>query len=212
MAMKPSTFLSRSTMALACAGLVVSVPALVLPISAAEAQFGGLLGRSPPSDTNTTQPQADSCEAQTRSGSGGIGRSILRGALGAATSQVGRIGSVARFVPSLSVADALTNAIACRLDEPEQLKAKDATLEATRSETVGTSVAWTSDTRADVTGRSTIVALEDQPAARGRGRGGGVGGGRCMLVDDVILINGEETVAQKRMCRVPPETRYALSA
>ncbi|MEQ1724565.1 MAG: hypothetical protein ABL882_01395 [Sphingopyxis sp.] len=179
---------SRAVALFACVGLMSVVPDFVVPASPAAAQSA-----------------SDGCEAPRRSAGRGIGRSILGNVLGNTVGRAGgAIGNIARFAISSQVTDALTNAIACRLDEPEQLKAKDATLEATRSETVGTQVAWTSETRADVSGTTTIAAIEDRPAGRPQGS-------RCMLVDDVIIVNGEETVAQKRMCRVPPETRYALA-
>lgn len=149
--------------------------------------------------------QASGCEAPRSSGRS-IGRSVLGRVIGdVANRAAGSLGYAARFVPSAEVADTLTDTIACRLDTQEQVKAKDATIEATRSEQVGSTSSWTSDTRANVSGRSTVVAREDAPAGQPQGS-------RCMLIDDVILVNGEETVQQKRMCRVPPSTRYALAA
>ena len=149
--------------------------------------------------------QASGCEAP-RSASRSIGRSILGRVIGDVAGRASSsLGYAARFVPSAEVADTLTDTIACRLDTQEQVKAKDATIEATRSEAVGSTSSWTSETRANVSGRSTVVAREDAPANQPQGS-------RCMLIDDVILVNGEETVQQKRMCRVPPSTRYALAA
>lgn len=176
--------------------MVVSVPSLVLPTTAAIAQ-------STPAPSSS-----DGCAAAPRRGGigRGIGRSILGNVLGNTVGRAGgALGNIARFAISSRVTDALTNAIACRLDEPEQLKAKEATLEATRSEQVGTQVAWTSETRPEVSGTTTIVALDNAPA-------GLTSGSRCMMVDDVIIVNGEETVAQKRMCRVAPSPQYVLSA
>lgn len=149
--------------------------------------------------------QASDCEA-ARSPGRRIGRSILGGALGAVAGRASRsLGYLTRFVRSAAVADTLTDAIACRLDEREQLKAKDATIEATRSEEIGATSSWTSESRENVSGTSTVVALDDAPS-------GQPSGSRCMLIDDVILVNGEETVQQKRMCRVPPSAQYALAA
>lgn len=149
--------------------------------------------------------QASGCEAP-RSAGRSIGRSILGRVIGdVAGRATSNLGYAARFVPSSEVADTLTDNIACRLDTQEQVKAKDATIEATRSGQVGATSSWTSDTRANVSGRSTVVARDDAPAGQPQGA-------RCMLIDDVILVNGEETVQQKRMCRVPPSPRYALAA
>lgn len=151
------------------------------------------------------QQASNGCEAP-RSGGGGVGRSILRGVLGAATSRAARsLGYAERFVPSAAVADTLTESIACHLDEHEQVKAKEATLEATRGEAVGTTVNWTSDSRENVRGSSTIVARDDAPSDQ-------PAGSSCMMVDDIIIVNGEETRGQKRMCRVPPARRFTLAA
>ena len=141
----------------------------------------------------------DTCRATRR---GSVGLAVLGGVAAAVGGR--RLGNIARFLPVAAVATALTSAIACRLDEPEQIKAAEATMEATRSEQVGAQVAWQSETREDVRGTTTIVALEAAPTGQPQGS-------RCMLIDDVIIVNGEETVSQKRMCRVPPETRYALT-
>lgn len=148
---------------------------------------------------------ANGCEAPRTAGRS-IGRSVLGRVIGDVAGRAANsLGYAARFVPSAEVADTLTDAIACRLDEGEQMKAKQATIEATRSEEVGSSVSWTSDTRANVSGTTTIASRDDAPAGR-------PAGSRCMVVDDIIIVNGEETRAQKRMCRVPPSPRYALAA
>ena len=62
--------------------------------------------------------------------------------------------------------------------------------------------AWTSNTREDVTGTSTVVASNDLDNA----------GLQCITVSDVIIVKGEETRADKRMCRRPPAARYAILA
>ena len=144
---------------------------------------------------------AQGCEAPRNSGRS-IGRSILGRVIGDAASRAtSNLGYASRFVPSAEVADTLTDAIACHLDEQEQVKAKEATIEATRGGQVGSSSSWSSDSRANVTGTSTVVAREDMGNR-----------GSCMLVDDIVIVNGEEHRAQKRMCRVPPATRYTLAA
>lgn len=153
-----------------------------------------------PAELATGTPTGrDTCRATRR---GAAGLAVLGGVAAAVGGH--RLGNIARFLPVAAVATVLTSAIACHLDEPEQIKAADATLQATRSEEVGAQVAWQSETRENVSGITTVVALEDAPAGLQQGS-------RCMLIDDVIIINGEETVSQKRMCRVPPQTRYALA-
>ena len=149
--------------------------------------------------TASAQP-ANGCEAPSPQRS--IGRSILGRVIGDAVGRAsGNLGYAARFVPSAEVADTLTDAIACRLDEQEQRQAAEATLEATRGDQVGAQSQWTSNTRANVSGRSVVAARSDE-----------ADGSACMLVDDIIIVNGEETRAQKRMCRVPPSQRYTLAA
>ena len=156
---------------------------------------------APPAELAAGTPTGrDPCRATRR---GAVGLAVLGGVASAFGGR--RLANIARFLPVAAVATALTSAIACRLDEPEQIKAADATMEATRAETVGAQVAWQSETRADVSGTTTIVALDAAPSGQPQGS-------RCMLIDDVIIVNGEETVSQKRMCRVPPQTRYALAA
>ena len=61
--------------------------------------------------------------------------------------------------------------------------------------------AWTSNTREDVSGTSTVVARNDPDSD----------GVQCITVSDVIIVSGEETRADKRMCRRPPAVRYALA-
>jgi len=97
------------------------------------------------------------------------------------------------FVPA---AEMLGEAIAGLLDCDEQERAAAATEEAV-SGGVGTTARWTSETRPGVSGSSTVIALEQES-----------GGGECMTVTDVIIVDGEETTAPKRLCRRPPSNRF----
>lgn len=109
----------------------------------------------------------------------------------------GRAGGVANVVTSvLPVGQLLGEAIASLLDCDEQRRAATATEEAVRGG-VGTTAAWESGTRPGVTGSSTVVAADVQTAD-----------GDCMEVTDIVIIDGEETRAPKRMCRRPPNNRY----
>ena len=49
----------------------------------------------------------------------------------------------------------------------------------------------------NVTGSSTVTAVEADAAD-----------GECMTVTDIVIVDGEETRAPKRMCRRPPNNRY----
>lgn len=95
----------------------------------------------------------------------------------------------------------LTDAIACRLDPAEQVQAAAATEEVTRGEEVGATANWTSETRPNVSGSSTVASINDER-----------GGRKCMNVNDFIIVEGEETRVTKRMCKGPGESRYVLAA
>ena len=162
---------------------------------AAAMQFGGLFGRR---SSNTEAEPADACDTARES----TGRSVLGGVIGGIASRTtGSIGGIATYIPSAEFSDVLASAIACRLDPEEQEKAADATLEATRKGEVGSSATWQSETRDDVSGTSTITARNDS-----------ADGASCMNVTDVIIVSGEETTVEKRMCRGPGESRYTLVA
>ena len=120
------------------------------------------------------------------------GRSMLGGL---ARGMMGRVGGVAAMaIPAVEV---LGDAIMGMLDCREQVKAVEATNEAVRGG-VGTSVSWTSDTRPGVTGTS--VATGEENLADGT---------HCMTVTDIVIVDGQETRAPKRMCRAPGAARYA---
>lgn len=191
--------IDRMIRRLGAAGAMLALVALAAPV---HAQFGGLLGGVGRSADKTN----NGCpKGKKRS----VGSSILGSIAGSvAGSAAGRVGGVFNWVPIAGLTDQLTAVIACKLDPEEQKQAAQATLDATRGEgdaadvVVGTSSSWTSGTRADVSGSSTVVARNDQD----------VGGLQCIRVSDVIIVSGEETRADKRMCRKPPAARYALSA
>ena len=140
---------------------------------------------------STTQcPTSD----QRRSRGRGIGNMLggMAGALG------GRVGGAASVVSTmLPVSELLGEAIASMLDNCEQQKAAAATEEVTRGGNVGDTATWQSETRPGVTGSSTITAVEAN-----------AGDGECMTVTDIVIVDGQETRAPKRMCRRPPSNRY----
>lgn len=62
---------------------------------------------------------------------------------------------------------------------------------------VGTEINWTSATHPAVSGRSIASAQET------------LGDGtHCLTVTDIIIVDGEETVAEKRMCRLAGKSSY----
>lgn len=191
-----STSISRAARV---AGLAA---ALSLSAASAQAQFGGL--KLPSITKADTEASSDGCP---KGRSKGAGSSILGKIIGRAAGDVAYRAGVSRWLPMAEVSDQLTNAIACRLDPEEQKQAAEATLAATRGETtgsaeVGASASWMSATREDVSGSSTVVARNDDD----------VTGLQCISVTDVIIVSGEETTANKRMCRPPGAARYSLVA
>lgn len=152
-------------------------------------QFGGILG----SRSSSSSDSENNCDTVGES----AGRSVLGGILGSAARSLG----IPTFVPMTQFSDTLATEIACRLDEDEQEKAAEASVEVTRSGEVGSTSTWTSDTRRGVRGSSTVT-----------GRTQRAGGSDCLQVTDVVIVDGEETTVPKTMCRVPPQTRYVLAA
>lgn len=169
---------------------LVAALSLALP-APASAQFGGLLRSKPKASKEKTANGCDDSAGKS------VGRSILGGIIGSATS---RVGGLAYYVPVPEVAGLLTDAIACKLEPEEQKQAADATLEATRGEEVGSTSTWTSETRKDVSGVSTVT-----------GKTKLADGSTCMNVNDVIIVEGEETTVSKKMCKKPGAARYEIA-
>jgi surface antigen len=159
-----------------------------------QAQFFGI-GKKKSADPATSQPCQPS-EARTRRNSifGALASSIAGSALGSA----GAGGTVAGL--ALPIGSLLSSAIMAKLDCKEQVQAAEATTNAVRGG-VGTSSTWTSGTRANVSGTSTVTG-ENKLAD----------GTSCVTVTDVVIVDGEETTAPKRMCRKPGASGYALAA
>lgn len=185
--------------------------ALALVTGPAHAQFGGLIPRGVTSVANDAADTSNPCEPGRRKSTAGR---VFGGILGRTASRAASDAGIASYVPSAEFADQLSTAIACRLDPDEQKQAADATLRATRSgdysgeddtavtPEVGSSATWTSETRDGVSGTSTVTARDE------------TGGGEadCITVTDVVIVKGEETTAEKRMCRPPGSRRYSLVA
>ncbi|GGJ57240.1 MAG: hypothetical protein Q8Q79_04150 [Sphingopyxis sp.] len=183
--------------------IFLGVPAVLavcmLAVTPAQAQFGSLLRKA---TTPAPKPSSDDnggCPKGKKGSS--IGRNILGNVLNDAVGDVASKAGVYSYVPISEVSGTLTDAIACRLDPGEQVQAAVATEEATRGEEVGATANWTSATRPEVSGSSTVASINEE------------GGGRkCMNVNDFIIVEGEETRVTKRMCKGPGESRYVLAA
>jgi hypothetical protein len=189
----------RAALAVLAAGCLIA--------SSASAQFGGFSLPSLPTGSSASEKSSDGCpKGRSKSGAGA---SVLGGLIGQGLGRAASSAGVSSYFPSAEVAGTLTNAIACRLDPAEQKQAASATIEVTRGETgdsapppVGASTSWTSETRQNVSGTSTVVARNDNDK----------GGMQCITVSDVIIVNGEETTANKHMCRARGSARYTLMA
>lgn len=90
---------------------------------------------------------------------------------------------------------------ACRLRPEERQLAGAASDEVIAREEVGATAGWISPTRPEVSGSSTVTAMNSEPA-----------GATCLDITDVIIIEGEEARRTRTMCREPGEARYVLRA
>jgi surface antigen len=125
-------------------------------------------------------------------------RSLFGSVLGnIADSALGRAGVSTSVVGVyLPVGSLLSDAIMNLLDCHERQKAAQATDQAMRGG-VGTEVAWTSDTRPNVSGKSTVTGSEQL-----------ADGGQCLTVTDVVIVDGEETTVPKKMCKANGASGY----
>jgi len=131
--------------------------------------------------------------------SGGMFGAIAGGIAGTALGGWGGAPG-ALIAAGLPVASLLTDAIIRKLDCKEQVQAATATDKAVRGG-VGTTSTWESESRPGVKGSSTV---RDQRAS--------ADGGSCMLISDVVIVDGEETTVDKKMCRKPGGGNYVLAA
>jgi surface antigen len=181
--------------------LAFGAGAMALSAIPAQAQFRGMFR-----DAQRGAQAAEGCE---KGSTGDTARGVIGGLLGGAAGRTARRAGLGQFVPISEFTDQLSAEIACKLDEQEQKQAADATLEATRGAgedgsegpPVGQTSSWTSDSRDDVSGTSTVTAREASS-----------GSDDCIMVTDVIIVEGEETRAEKRMCRPVGSARYSIVA
>ncbi len=188
-----------------------ALAALMAPAAPVAAQFGGLIPRDAQNVLNDAKA-TDACGTKKKSSAGSR---VLGGIMGRTARNAAGQAGISSWVPIADVTDQLTTSIACRLDPEEQKQAAEATLRATRSfessessakpappPPIGSSAEWSSETREDVSGRSTVTGRDPAVAD----------GLDCITVTDVVIIKGEETTASKRMCRPPGSRRYSLVA
>jgi surface antigen len=160
---------------------LLAVPLLLIPVSLPSTVVdGAAIAQS----RNGQTCQRNEGRRQAGSAVGGIARGLLGRFGGGAANVVMPMGSM--------LGDAIMNLLDC----DEQEKAATATEEAVRGGNVGDSASWRSESRPGVTGTSTVTAVDRS------------GGDDCMTVTDVIIVDGQETTAPKRMCKRPPSNRY----
>lgn len=174
----------------------VALTASALP---AQAQLSSIL--------NSGKRGADKADSCGKGKKGDTGRGVMGGLLGGAVDELARSAGVPSFLPVPAFTDVLVQSIACKLDPEEQKQAADATLAVTRTDgegatpEVGASATWTSNTRDNVSGTSTVTSREASSGDRD-----------CITVTDVVIVDGEEARADKRMCRAPGSARYSIVA
>jgi hypothetical protein len=112
---------------------------------------------------------------------------------------LGQVGGTAGAVASaaLPAASMLGEELMKILDCKEQQQAAKATDEAIRGG-VGAESTWQSETRPNVRGTSKVTAEEKL-----------ADGGHCLTVTDVVIVDGEETIVPKKMCRASGAAGYA---
>jgi surface antigen len=125
---------------------------------------------------------------------------IIGGILGFAGGQAAGLDLQQSFLAGTFVG-LLGGEIACQLTKEEQQQAEAATQAVAKTETIGETVRWASETRPDVSGSSTIAALNSEPNGR-----------TCLSIVDVAIVEGIETKVSKQMCRGAPGQIYSLVA
>jgi surface antigen len=192
-------FLSECWEGSAVRPMLLAVPlCLLVTETSAAAQFPFGISRSKPKGESQAEAGEGGCKMSTAKRRGSRIAGDLLGNF-ASRALGNRASAVTNVIPVNTFTNALTDAIACRLDQAEQKQAATATEEAVKGG-VGTKSTWTSATRKGVSGSSSVVAANTR-----------AGGASCMTVEDVIIVEGEETTVSKQMCRNPGGTGYVLS-
>lgn len=128
------------------------------------------------------------------------GNAAMGAAVGAgATAAAKKAGVKNAEVVGLVIGALLTDKIACLLNPGEQTAAATATQSAI-TQGVGSNVKWTSTSRPDVSGTSSVLSETKRPD-----------GGLCRAVRDVVIVGGEETKVTKTLCRAAGATGFTLA-
>lgn len=140
------------------------------------------------------------CKAKT----GALALGAAGGLAGGAAANAGlrklKVDKGVALAASLAVGALLTDKIACLLTDQEREQAANATQQAV-DQGVGAKVDWKSSTRPNVGGSSSVNGEVTDPD-----------GTVCRSVTDVVIVEGEETQVQKKLCRAPGAMGYKLAA
>ncbi|MDP3377036.1 MAG: hypothetical protein Q8S53_01630 [Brevundimonas sp.] len=127
----------------------------------------------------------------------GIG--MLGGAVGGAVNdRLNQWGIPTDYQFRSTLNSTLTDFVACLLNPAEREQAASATNQAITGG-VGTQASWESTSRPGVSGNSTVLSQTNS-----------ANGLSCIEVRDVVIINGEEAISTKQMCRSPGQTGYQV--
>lgn len=115
-----------------------------------------------------------------------------------------RMASMTRKIPLVGdflvdSANNLSQAVSCRLYPEEQEQAAEATQVATEGGEIGKMVEWQSTVRENVSGSSTVSSKNALPD-----------GTPCMVLADIVIVDGEELKVSKTMCKLPGAARYTI--
>jgi len=115
-----------------------------------------------------------------------------------------RMASMTRKIPLVGdflvdSANNLSQAVSCRLYPEEQEQAAEATQVATEGGEIGKKVEWQSTVRENVSGSSTVSSKNALPD-----------GTPCMVLADIVIVDGEELKVSKTMCKLPGAARYTI--
>ena len=161
--------------------VLISASLLAVPVTVAAPAAAAYAADDP--------KRCDDAKKKRKSGFGGMMGGIAGNVLGRA----GVPTSIGGVIPT---SDLLSEVITALLDCKEQKQAAEATNEAVRGG-VGSTASWTSETRPNVSGSSSVTGQEQA-----------ADGSHCLTVTDVVIVDGEETTAPKRMCRAPGASGY----
>tara|TARA_R110001599_G_scaffold264921_2_gene465470 strand:- start:1298 stop:1948 length:651 start_codon:yes stop_codon:yes gene_type:complete len=213
--------------------MLATVIGVMLTPVPATAQFGGFFGKKAEDDTSVEPASADDDAAVVQpedgativtsepdhtadpagaksfdtlcgNGQGKPGETDARTKRKGLFGMADRMASVTRKIPLVGdflvdSANYLSQSVACRLYPEEQEQAAEATQEATRSGEIGKTVEWQSTIRENVSGSSTVSSKNRR-----------VDGTPCMVLADIVIVDGEELRVSKTMCKLPGSDHYTI--